>query len=375
VVETIEKKYWVGFNLVRGVGPVRLRALLDHFGSIQTAWQAPHDVLRNTGLPAKVVENLIQVRAEVDLERIMDRLEECHVNVCTWEDDDYPRLLKEIDQPPPLIYVRGSILDEDEWAVGIVGTRRMTAYGKQVTEQLAAHLAVNGVTVVSGLARGVDAAAHQAALHNKGRTFAVLGCGVDVIYPPENRKLAEQIMEAGALISEYPLGTQPDSVNFPPRNRIISGLSKAVVVVEAGDTSGALITASFAADQGRDVFAVPGMIVAPQSKGTNRLIRDGARPLLDPNDVVEALHLDRVQEYIQARLMLPEDEVESAILTILSQEALHVDEIQVKSGITMDKLSAALVMMELKGMVRQVNSMTYSLVQEISAEYEVETNG
>lgn len=375
MVDPMEKQYWVGFNLVRGIGPVRLRALLDFFGSIETAWQAPYDALRNTGLPSKIVDNLIQVRAEVELERIMERLDQCHVSVFTWEDEDYPRLLKEIDQPPPVIYVRGSILTEDEWAVGIVGTRRMTAYGKQVTEQLASHLAVNGMTVVSGLARGVDAAAHQAALHNKGRTFAVLGCGVDVIYPPENRKLADQIMDAGALISEYPLGTQPDSANFPPRNRIISGLSKAVVVVEAGDTSGALITATFAAEQGRDVFAVPGMIVAPQSKGTNRLIRDGARPLLDPNDVIEALHLDRVQEYKQARLILPADEIESAIMTVLSQEALHVDEIQVKSGITMDKLSAALVMMELKGMVRQVNSMTYSLVQEIPAEYEVETNG
>lgn len=374
-MDPMEKQYWVGFNLVRGIGPVRLRALLDFFGSIETAWQAPYDALRNTGLPSKIVDNLIQVRAEVELERIMEHLDQCHVSVFTWEDEDYPRLLKEIDQPPPVIYARGSILTEDEWAVGIVGTRRMTAYGKQVTEQLASHLAVNGMTVVSGLARGVDAAAHQAALHNKGRTFAVLGCGVDVIYPPENRKLADQIMDAGALISEYPLGTQPDSANFPPRNRIISGLSKAVVVVEAGDTSGALITATFAAEQGRDVFAVPGMIVAPQSKGTNRLIRDGARPLLDPNDVIEALHLDRVQEYKQARLILPADEIESAIMTVLSQEALHVDEIQVKSGITMDKLSAALVMMELKGMVRQVNSMTYSLVQEIPAEYEVETNG
>ncbi|HWQ46060.1 MAG TPA: DNA-processing protein DprA [Longilinea sp.] len=374
-MDTSLKQYWVGFNLVRGIGPVRLHALLEYFGSIEMAWQAPYDALRNTGLPTKTIENMIQVRAEVDLERIMDRLEQCHVTVYTWEDEDYPRLLKEIDQPPPVLYVRGSVLPEDEWAVGVVGTRRMTAYGKQVTEQLAAHLAMNGVTLVSGLARGVDAVAHQTALHSKGRTIAVLGCGVDVIYPPENRKLADQIMEAGALISEYPLGTQPDSANFPPRNRIISGLSKAVVVVEAGDTSGALITATFAAEQGRDVFAVPGMIVAPQSKGTNRLIRDGARPLLDPNDVIEALHLDRVQEYKQARLMLPENEVEVAILSTLSQEPLHVDEIQVKSGITMDKLSAALVMMELKGMVRQVNSMTYSLVQEIQADYEVETNG
>ena len=171
----------------------------------------------------------------------------------------------------------GAITTEDQWAVAVVGTRRITAYGRQVAEEIARGLVQNGVTVVSGLARGVDAVAHQSALKNGGRTLAVLGSGVDNIYPPEHRKLADEINQSGAIISDYPPGTPPDSANFPPRNRIISGLAQAVIVVEAGEKSGALITAAFAAEQGRDVFAVPGYLYAPQSLGTNRLIHDGAR--------------------------------------------------------------------------------------------------
>ena len=206
----------------------------------------------------------------------------------TWEEDAYPRRLKEIDQPPPVLYLRGDLLPADEWAVAIVGTRRITAYGRQVTEEVATTLARSGVTVVSGLARGVDSVAHKAALDAGGRTIAVLGSGVDVIYPSEHRSLAERMIASGAILSDYPVGTAPDGVNFPPRNRIISGLSLAVIVVEAGQKSGALITAEFAAEQGRDVFAVPGNINAPQSAGCNALIQQGARPLLQARDVLEA---------------------------------------------------------------------------------------
>ena len=197
----------------------------------------------------------------------------------TWEDAAYPHRLKEIDQPPPVLYLRGEILDEDGWCVAMVGTRRITVYGRQVAEEMASFLARRGITLVSGLARGVDGVAHEACLRAGGRTFAVLGSGVDRIYPPEHEKPGRtRIIERGAVISDYAPGTPPDSANFPPRNRIISGLSLATIVVEAGETSGALITATFAAEQGRDVLAVPGNINAPQSKGTNRLIQNGARP-------------------------------------------------------------------------------------------------
>ena len=266
-----------------------MRALLDYFGSVEIAWQAPVDALSSAGLGQKIIENLVRIRQDVNLEGLLTGIQKQGIQVITWDDPIYPRRLKDIDQPPPVLYMRGTIKMEDEWSVSIVGTRRATAYGRQIAEELAAYLSRNGITVVSGLARGIDSFAHQATIRAGGRTLAVLGSGVDRIYPPEHVRLAEEIVENGALLSDYPLGTPPDSINFPPRNRIISGLSLATVVVEAGETSGAIITATFAVEQGRDVFAVPGNIHAVQSKGTNNLIQQGARPLLKFEDVLEVL--------------------------------------------------------------------------------------
>jgi DNA processing protein len=363
------KRYWVGFNLVKGIGAVRLQALRQHFGDLAIAWQAPSDALRAAGLGPKLIERLGRVREDVDLDHYLAGISAQGITVLTWDDEDYPKRLREIDQPPPVLYVRGSLASEDSWAVAVVGTRRVTAYGRQVTEELSAHLARNGVTVVSGLARGVDAIAHQAALKAGGRTVAVLGSGVDRVYPPEHRTLAEQIIASGALVSDFAPGTPPDASNFPPRNRIISGLSMAVVVVEAGETSGALITAQFAVDQGREVFAVPGNILAPQSKGTNRLIQQGAQPLLSAGDVLEALDLTRVSEQRVMRKAIPADEVEARLLDILGDETLHMDEIRSRSGLPIEWVSATLVMMELKGMVRQVGGMNYIAVREEQADY------
>jgi len=228
------------------------------------------------------------------------------------------------------------------------------------------------VTVVSGLARGVDAIAHKAALKAGGRTLAVLGSGVDRIYPSENRALAEEIFTRGAVLSDYAPGTPPEASNFPPRNRIISGLSIAVIVAEAGETSGALITAQFAAEQGREVFAVPGNILAPQSKGTNKLIQQGALPLLSVNDIVQTLNLTRVGQHKAARKVLPADDVEAKLLDALSEEPLHVDEIRNQTDLPVEKVSATLVMMELKGMVRQVGNMHYVAVREVQSGYSVD---
>ncbi len=364
------RQYWVGFNLVKGIGAVRFQALLDAFGDAESAWRAKADTLKAAGLSPKVVENLLKIRSQVDLELVWKQMQDRHIQVTTWQDDHYPRRLKEIDQPPPVLYSLGSLIPEDEWAVAIVGSRRITAYGRQVTEELVSILARNGITIVSGLARGVDAAAHQAALNAGGRTLAVLGSGVDRIYPPEHGRLAERMIAQGAVISDYPPGTPPDANNFPPRNRIISGLSMAVVVVEAGLESGALITASFAAEQGREVFAVPGNITAPQSQGTNRLIRDGAHPLLDAQDILEALNVSRITEHRSARKILPGDANEAQLLQVLSQEPLHVDEIRSQTGMPIEKVSATLALMELKGMVRQVGGMHYIAVREQTGEYQ-----
>jgi DNA processing protein len=364
------RMYWVGFNMVKGIGAVRFKALLDGFGTAEAAWNASPEALLETDLSRKIIESFQRVHKGASLEQIWERLQSLGVNVLTWDDEGYPRHLKEIDQPPPVLYIRGTLMPEDEWAVAIVGTRRVTSYGRQVAEEIATALAHNGVTIISGLARGVDSIAHQAAINAGGRTLAVLGNGVDLVYPPENRRLTSQIIENGALVSDYALGTPPDGLNFPPRNRIISGLSLAVIIVEAGMTSGALITASFAAEQGRDVFAVPGNINAPQSQGTNRLIRDGAQPLLNPQDVLEALNLTMVTEHRAIRVALPSDPIESRLYKLLSQEPMHVDEIRAQTNMPIEAVSATLAMMELKGMVRQVGGMNYVAVREQPETYD-----
>ena len=366
-----DKRYWIGFTLIKGIGAVRLQALIHHFGDLEAAWNAAPADLAGAGLGPKLIERVLRARQGVDLEKVWDQISAQGIQVLTWNDERYPNRLKEIDQPPPVLFIRGEYLPEDLFAVAIVGTRRITSYGRQLTDEIAAFLGSNGITVVSGLARGVDAMAHQSALRAGGRTLAVLGSGVDRIYPPEHRGLADQIMERGAIISDYAPGTPPDASNFPPRNRIISGLSLAVVVVEAGETSGALITAEFAAEQGREVFAIPGSILAPQSKGTNKLIQRGAQPLLSAQDLMQALDLTRMGEQKTARKILPSDAVEAQLLKSLSDQPLHVDEIRNQTGLPIERVSATLALMELKGMVRQVGGMNYVAVRELQEGYTV----
>ena len=367
-----EKLYWIALNMVYGIGAVRFRSLLAYFGDAKTAWNASESNLRAAGLSEKIAQNLIQLRAAKDLGLIQSQLETLKVTVLTWEDAGYPRRLHEIDQPPPVLYVRGTFTEADEWAVAIVGTRRVTTYGRQVTEQLATILAQSGITIISGLALGVDSIAHQAALNAGGRTISVLGSGVDRPSPSENQRLAERMMKQGAVISDYALGTPPDAANFPPRNRIISGLSMTVVVVEAGKQSGALITAQFAVEQGREVFAVPGSIFAPQSQGTNRLIQQGARPMLSPQEVLEALDLGRVAQHREARAIIPANDLETQILALIRNEALHVDDISVQAQLPINEVSATLAMMELKGMVRQMGGMNYQALREERADYKTD---
>jgi DNA processing protein len=367
----MDKRYWVGFNLVKGIGAVRFQALRDHFGDLAVAWQAPLEALQAAGLGPKLADRVAQIRASVDLEKYMAKVSAQGIQILTWEDDLYPSRLKDIDQPPPVLYVRGTLTNEDTWSVAVVGTRRVSAYGRQVADELAAYLANNGVTVISGLARGVDAIAHQSALKAGGRTIAVLGCGVDRIYPPEHAQLAARIITSGALLSDYAPGSEPDAANFPPRNRIISGMSMATVVVEAPEASGALITAQFAVDQGREVFAVPGSILSAQSRGTNQLIAQGAHPMLSARDLLDVLNLRRVTEQREVRKILPGNEIEAKLLGVLSQDPLHMDDIRNQTGLPIERVSATLVMMELKGLVRQVGGMNYVAIRDEQAEYKV----
>ncbi len=362
-MEETERLAWIGLSMVKGIGPARFRRLLTHFGTATEAWQAPRQALQEAGLPAGVTETLLRLRRDVRLPELWARWQQQGITVLTWEDAAYPHRLKQVETAPPVLYVKGTLAPEDDWAMAVVGTRKVSAYGRQVADEIAALLAEHGITVVSGLARGVDAIAHRAALRAGGRTLAVLGSGVDRIYPPEHRHLADEIAAHGALLSEYPPGTRAEARNFPPRNRIIAGLSIATVVVEAGRKSGALITAAFAAEQGRDVLAVPGNIYAPQSEGTNWLIGQGARPLTAAEDVLDALDITLLPQRRAARKTLPADPTEQRLLDVLSTEPAHIDEISARCGLPVAQVSATLALMELKGLVQAVGGMQYVIAR------------
>jgi DNA processing protein len=367
-------KYWVGFNLVKGIGPVRLEKLLQYFGDIQTAWEARSYHLQAAGLNDNLVKRISEIRNRVSLDELEQKLRAQGIQVLTWDDSAYPDRLRQIIQSPFVLYIKGQILAEDAWAVAIVGTRRYSSYGRQVAENLSHTLARNGITIISGLARGIDGIAHRTAIDAGGRTIAVLGSGMDILYPSEHRALAEEISNKGALISDYPLGTPPDGSNFPPRNRIISGLSKIIIVIEAGERSGALITANYAAEQGKEVFAVPGKISAPMSKGTNLLIKQGAHPLLDPQDVLDLLNMTLVAEQRVIRRALPSDPKEAVLYQAVGEEPLHVDEICSQVNLPIEEVTSTLALMELKGMVRKTFGMKYVAVQELNAGYHINLN-
>jgi DNA processing protein len=354
-----EKAYWIALNKVTGIGAVRMAALLAVCGSAAAVWQASIYDLKAAGLDRRSLENLLNARRQVDVAAEWERIQQAGIHVITLKDENYPANLSQIDAPPPLLYVRGSLQPSDLWAIGVVGTRRASVYGREVAHTLSRALATHGITIVSGLAMGIDTVAHRAALDGGGRTVAVLGSSVDQIYPPENRGLAQRIMEQGAIVSEYPLGTRPDAGNFPPRNRIISGLSKGVAIIEAGVRSGALITAKFAAEQGRDVFAVPGSILHPGSAGCNGLIQQGATPLLSVDDILSQLNLEQVAIQRAAHTAIPADPLESRLLEHMSREPQHVDELVRQMAMPAPQVSGLLAVMELKGLVRQVGGMSY----------------
>lgn len=353
------KGYWIAFNRVAGIGPARLAALLAVCGTPEAAWKASIQQLQAAHLDRRTLEHFLNVRRQIDPDHEWRQVQRAGVQALTWDDPAYPEGLRNIDGAPPVLYVRGALLPTDELAIALVGTRRASVYGREVAHKLATVLGRHDVTVVSGLALGIDAVAHKAALEAGGRTIAVLGSGVDQVYPLQHRQLAEAILENGAIISEYPLGTKPEASNFPPRNRIISGLSRAVVIVEAGQRSGALITANFAAEQGRDVFAVPGNILGPGSVGANELIRQGATPLLAAEDLLEYLDVTAWNAQQAARRVVAADPLEANLLTHLSTDPCHIDDLVRLSTMPAPQVSSLLALMELKGLVRQSAPLSY----------------
>ncbi|MBC7812917.1 MAG: DNA-protecting protein DprA [Burkholderiales bacterium] len=372
-----ERKYWLGFSLVPDIGPKRLARLLNAFGSLSNAWQADERALYESGLEERPTENLNRVRRQIDLDAQMARVEKAGARLMTLADDDYPPLLRQVPDAPTVLYVRGTITPPDELALAIVGTRKATNYGYQAAYRLAEQLARRGITVISGLAQGIDTAAHRGAIDGGGRTFAILGCGVDVAYPRENETLMRSVIECGAVISELPLGTPPDARNFPPRNRIISGLSLGVLVIEAPEKSGALITASTAAEQGREVFAVPGNIFNRASSGTNRLIQDGAKLVMKVEDILEELNIahDRVQTRRSTEGIASSssansssglgkmNESEARLMEHLNADPTHIDDLVRLCGLPVAAIHSALTMLELKGLARNVGHMQYSRIR------------
>jgi DNA processing protein len=365
-------KYWVGFNIISGLGRVRFNQLENYFGNLERAWLADTAELKKSGLDQFIVDAIAEGRPGISLDKEMEKLERSHVQVYTYHDDGYPSRLKEIYDYPPVIYVRGSLQPQDECSIAVVGTRKSTSYGKQVTEEIVTDLVNNKVTIASGLARGIDAVAHRAALKAGGRTIAVFACGLETIYPAEHAELARNIAENGALISEYPLEAKPRAENFPRRNRIMSGISLGVLVVEAGETSGAIITANMALEQNREVFAIPGNIFSEASIGTNRLIQEGAKLVRSYADILEELNLTAVTHQIEMKEVIPATGTEMLLIKHLSTEPVHIDEVCRRAGLSVATVSSTLAMMELKGMVRQVGSMNYVLCRETGEAYRLE---
>lgn len=357
---SVSLKHLLAFAKVKGIGPARLRLLASRFGDLGLAWNAGEYDLMAAGLDSRTTAAVSAAHREISPDAELEALAKSGVTALAWDDPAYPALLREIPEAPAILFIRGALTEADRWGIGIVGTRNVSAYGREVAEVLSRDLAANRLTVVSGLARGVDGVAHQAALKAGGRTVAVLGSGVDVIYPPEHRRLAQQIAENGAVISEYPLGAQPDAMNFPPRNRIISGLSLGVVVVEADEKSGALITTTYAAEQGRDVFAVPGGIFNKTSRGTNKLIQDGAKLVTCAADILEELNLEMVAKRTEAQLALPDDDSERRVLEVLGHEPMAMDDVVRRTNLAASVVAGALAMLELKGLARLADGAQYS---------------
>ena len=370
-------KYWVALDQVRFLGSSRFRRLEAYFGTAEDIWRASTGELKVAGMEERVAQEVAATRGRVSPDDEMARLERAGVRALTWHDKEYPARLKEIHDPPPVLYVKGTLLPEDERAVAVVGTRSPTAYGREAAASLSGALARSEITVVSGLALGIDAVSHRAALEQGGRTIAVVANGLDIVYPREHRQLTERVAEQGAVVSEVPLGIRPEPRSFPRRNRLISGMTLGTLVVEGGETSGARWTVIHALEQGREVFCVPGSIFSPASRLTNELIKEGAKLVSDADDVLVELNLSGVARQIEMRLAQdplpglssPSGNAEGTLLGQLDHEPLHIDDIRRKVGLPIAEVSSMLTMLELKGSVRQVGCMHYIRVREASPVY------
>jgi len=348
-----ERLYWWALSLAPGIGTRRFFKLLEEFGSVQDVWTGrPADL--TPYLPPRIREKFVAFRANFDPAPRLKALQELGISLITLLDAEYPENLRDIADPPPVLYVLGEFKPQDSRSIAVVGSRRATPYGRTTAERFGRELAELGFTVVSGMARGIDTCAHRGALAAGGRTIAVLGCGLDYIYPPENRNLMAKIAREGAVITEFPLGTPPEAGHFPIRNRIISGLSLGVLVVEAAASSGSLITVDWALEQGRDVFAVPGNINSPYSKGTNFLISQGARLVQEAREIAAELRLPVEEPEGGGAASISLSSEEKKFLAVFQDRHLHIDEIIRATRLAPQQVISILLMLDLKGCVQQL---------------------
>ncbi len=355
-------QYFAALNSLEKLTPLRFARLLQFFSNdAERIWKATRHEWQEAGIEFRAVTEIFTEKEKIDPDKVFAELEKIGVKVLPITSKEYPQLLKEIYDAPPVLLVRGEFPHPaDDFAVAVVGSRVLTSYGKQATNEIARGLAQAGISIISGLALGADATAHQAAIDCGGRTVAVLGNGIDAIYPPRNRKLAEDILKkGGAIISEYPIGTEPAAYNFPQRNRIIAGLAKGVVVSEGKKKSGSLITASLALECNREVFAIPGSIFSDNSAGPNRLIQQGARPIISSDDVLESLDLANLTEKMKVREVVADSAEEAEIIKVLTKTPLHTDEITRESKLTASEAAAILSLLEMKGLAKNLGGMNW----------------
>jgi DNA processing protein len=348
--------YWIGLSSIAGVGKGTFRKLVNEFGSPERTLSASADALKKIDrLSDKVIDEIVSASWREYAEQELARATAAGIEIITVESETFPESLRTIPDPPNYLFVKGRLQPEDTNAIAIVGTRKPTHYGKTATRQIAGDLAHAGFTIVSGLARGIDTEAHFGALAAKGRTIAVLGCGIDVAYPPENKGLIEAIAKSGAVIAENPFGTQPEAGYFPARNRIISGLSRGTVIIEASEDSGSLITAKNTLEQGRKLFAVPGNIGLATSKGPNSLIKQGAALVESAEDILQALEMPGIGTQSTNQRPLPSlTQDEETVFKCITNEPKHIDIIMSETRSPAGKLGGVLINLELKGLAKQL---------------------
>lgn len=354
-----EKKYWVALSTHNKIGARTFAKLYKRFKKLSYVWKARTSDLGAAGLDLGQINAVKEVIDKKDPDKEWGRLKRYGIDVITYPQDEYPKILKEIPDPPGLLYIRGKLLPTDEIALAVVGSRKFTPYGIEVTKRIVYPLAQRNLTIVSGLALGIDTLAHREALEAHGRTIGVLGCGLDQIYPISNIRLADKIISgAGAVISEFPLGMPALRFNFPIRNRVIAGLSLGTLVIEAAPNSGSLLTAAAALDYNREVFAVPGSVFSETSVGTNKLIKMGAKMVTSCEDILEELNIEDKTNKVEARQIIPDSPEEEILLRLLKQPIL-IDSLVKKSGLETSLINSTLIQMEIKGKVTNLGGSQY----------------